>query len=548
MKIQNTPNLKLNSQKSNQTGHNKSEVAFQGAEAFTQFLRFLETNAAWGASAVDVTCMGVPRTTVDFTRGPDAGLETMRREFSSTADDAAIGAFGLGAAYLFSQGMNKEYGVKAHKILASDDMLDMLGETWNKNKDSDKQLHNFLHEIIDSTKGFNPAKEGNDANGWVEIKNNKNSIIEKLQSEIQNGPQKMSKETRAHLKALIIGETGSERNIKVEKGDKKIISSLDGFLDDIYNVSKTFVNEKVAKTFANGGIKENVFLNSLKKLNRNTAIGGLAIATGIGCSLQPLNIYLTKKKTGKSGFVGVEGREPDKSNGFKALKLGVAVAACYGIMRTIAKKPAGVLKAVQFKGITPTIPQFKFVYGLTIVSRLLAARDKNELREASIKDSLGFVNWLILGGFVSKFTALAFEKMPKFKNAGEKFIRYNKNENGASGFSWLTKSSIVTRDEVLHEALQKAGVATIKDGKAMSFKEMMKAAATHAPQARTKIRYINMIQFAGYLWSGLALGFGIPKLNIAITKSIEAKRKAKEALAQKTESIKTVSQTDKNKV
>lgn len=548
MKLQNTPNLQLNNQTRKQQLPNKSEVAFQGAEAFTQFLRFLETNQAWGASAVDVTCMGIPRTTVDFTRGPDAGLETMRREFSSTADDALIGTFGLGAAWALSQGLNNKYDIKAHKMFVSDDMLDLLGETWNKNKGSKTQLHNFLHEIVDSTKGFNPDKTGADSNGWVGINKTKNQVVNTLAEEINKSDKKMSKETRAHLKALLIGETGAEKNFKVEKDGRKIVSSIDGFLDDIYKVSKTFINKKVADTFANGGIKENVFLNSLKKLNRNTAIGGLAIATGIGCSLQPLNIYLTKKKTGKSGFVGVEGREPDNSGGFKLMKLGVAAAACYGIMRTIAKKPVDVLKAVQFKGFTPTIPQFKFVYGLTIVSRLIAARDKNELREASIKDSLGFVNWLILGGFVSKYAALAIEKMPKFKNAGEKFIRYNKNENGESGFSWLTKSSIVTRDEVLHEALQKAGVATIKDGKAMSFKEMMKAAATYAPQARTKIRYINLIQFAGYLWSGLALGFGIPKLNIAITKSIEAKRKAKEALTQKTEPSKTITPSEKNKV
>ena len=54
--------------------------------------------------------------------------------------------------------------------------------------------------------------------------------------------------------------------------------------------------------------------------------------------------------------------------------------------------------------------QFKFIYGMTIMSRIFAARDKNETRESVIKDTLGFANWLILGGFVSKLAAKAFDK------------------------------------------------------------------------------------------------------------------------------------------
>ena len=54
---------------------------------------------------------------------------------------------------------------------------------------------------------------------------------------------------------------------------------------------------------------------------------------------------------------------------------------------------------MQFNGIVPSIPQLKAVYAFTIASRLMAARDKNELRESLTKDFIGFVNWLILGDF-----------------------------------------------------------------------------------------------------------------------------------------------------
>lgn len=536
MKIQQTPNLRINSQQNNTP--KSSKIAFEGAgDTFAQFLRFLDTNQAWGATAVDLGCMGIPRTTVDFTRGPDAGLETMRREFSSTADDAAIGAFGMGAAWLVSQGLNKKYGIRADKMFISDEMLDILSHTWNEKRNSKQPLEDYLNHLIGEAKAYNPDAIGADDHGYINIDNKtRKSLIEKFTQEIKNGPEKMSKETKAYFKSLITDSTGAQKRYKLEKTiggkSRKAILSVDDLVDNIYKASKTFVKNGVAETFKNGNITENAFIKGLKKLNMRTSIIGLGIATGIGCSLQPLNMYLTKKKTGKSGFVGVEGREPDKSKGFKMLKLGVASAAALGVMRSIGKF-SEILGKVQFKGLTPTIPQFKLVYGMTIMSRLLAARDKNELREASIKDSLGFVNWLILGGFVSKLTASAFEKMDRFKN--DKFIKYNKAEDGASKFNWLTKSDIITRDEVLHSALKKAGVSTIENGKAMSFKRMMEIAKKVAPEARTKVKYLGFIQAAGYIYSGVVLGMGIPKLNIAITKSIQKKHQAKKLKEETTQ-------------
>lgn len=520
-----TPNLKKNSQPS-----------FGNSAAFTQFLRFLETNQAWGATAVDVTCMGMPRTAVDMTRSPEAGLETMRREFSSTADDALVGAFGVGVAMALSKGLNKKYDIKAHKMFVSDEALNILGHTWNETK-GENQLEKYLHGVISKSSGYNPDfadKTKIDDAGWVKIdKTAQKSVVERLAKEIKDGPESITKEAKEYLRAVIGESTGAEHKFKLQstiKGkEEKAVSNLDTYIDNIYKVSKAFMKKGVAETF-NGDITHNKFLNGLKKINKNASIGGVAIATGIGLGLQPLNMYLTRKKTGKTGFVGVEGREPDKSTSFKVLKGAIGAAAGYGVLRSIGKT-SEIMGKIRFKGFAPTLSQYKFVYGFTIVSRLLSARDKNELRESSIKDSLGFVNWLILGGFVSKFTAAGFEKMNKFKNAGEKFIRYNEKEDGKGFFNWLTNSNIVNRDEALFDGLKKAGRKVIneKTGKALSFKEMMKEAKQYAPMAVKKVKALGVIQFAGYIYSGIVLGWGIPKLNIAITNSVEKKRKAQEA-------------------
>lgn len=521
MKVQQTPNLQLNSKNKTQQDPN-----FKGGEVLTQFLNFLETNQTIGATVVDAGCMGIPRTTVDFTRGPEAGVETMRREFSSTGNHLLIGAYGAAAAYLLSCSLNNKFDLKTNKIFASDESLDVLSQIRDKHVDifkSDKNLTNYLEEIFKNIKAFNPhfAEQAKiDEKGWINIDSaTQKDVVKKFAHTLKEND--LSKDSKAYLKSLIASSTGSEKNFKIEHGKFSSSGSLEDLINNVYKISKTFMNPKVSKTFKTRTLKDNSFIQGMKTLNKRTAIAGMAIAMVIGACVQPFNIYLTKRKTGKSGFVGVEGQEPDNSGSFKLLKYGIAALGGFGILKSIGKiKPSEIINKVQFKGYLPTINQFKLVYGATLISRVFAARDKNELRETSIKDTLGFASWLILGGFVSKFTAAGFEKMAKFKN--DKFIRYNEKEHGKSTFNWLTKSSIVSREEVLHSALKKAGISTIKNGKAMTFKEMLKA----APQAaRTKVRYLGLIQFAGYLYSGLALGIGIPKLNIAITKHFQKKQK-----------------------
>lgn len=568
MKIQRTPNIQLNSRERINQNTNSKDVAFKGGEVFVQFLKFIETNPAWGATAIDVCCMGIPRTTVDFTRGPEAGLETMRREFSSTIDDALVGSFGFVAAMALAQNLNKHYNVKAHEMFASDEMLNILSHTWNEKRNAKEPVREYLSHIFENIEGFNPEHVRHDKKGWTKIGTNaKTKVVDRLAEEIKPETKEISKATKAYLKSVIMTSVGSENKFKLEKNIngkiQKTIGSLDSTIDNICKISNSFVKPEVIETFKNGDVAHNKFIGKLKHLNKGASIIGLAIAAGIGVCLQPINMYLTKKKTGKSGFVGVEGKEPDKSTKFKILKVGVASLAAFAFFKNIGK--AGeMMNKLQFRGLTPTIPQYKLVYGATIVSRLLSARDKNELRECSIKDSLGYVSWLIIGGFVSKLTAAVIERLPKFSSKDEKFIRHNKLENGSKWYNWLTKANIISREEVLQTEFKKAGLSTltndaksakiptlIKDGKrALTFKEMLKIANTNPKlkMAKSKIKYLNLIQFAGYLYSGIVLGVGIPKLNIGITKAIEKKRKTKMEKQPKLEQISQSKPNDKAEI
>lgn len=561
MKVQQL-NLPIDNKQQNNNPPSAQNPQFKGLETLAiQGLRFLQTNQAWGACAVDVGCMGAPRTAVDFTRGPDAGIETARREFSSTGNHALIGLYGSTAALLLCHGFNKLFPVQAHKMFMSDETLDFMAHHWDQVQDKPDKLTTFLDNVLSDLKGFSPEHENCDDNGFVSLQEDARKLaVTRLKKEVET-TGKLSKESLDYLKAVLAESVGSESNVKLERavGEKTLKTSgtLENIIIDIFKSAKAFTTKEVAATFGDGKpLAENKFINGLKKLNPRIAIGGLAVAVGIGSSVQPLNAYLTKKKTGKSGFVGVQGQESEKSSFFPVLKLLVAGAFAATMLRTIGKY-SEIIKKVQFKGLIPTIEQFKLIYCTTIMSRILAARDKNELRESAIKDTLGFVNWLILGGFVSTLAAAGLQKLSMFKD--EKFIRYNKKENGESWFKWLTKSSIISRDEVLLEAFKKLKLSVVKGEKALSFKEMFntmlemskkevqegKLTAEEikiAKMAIKKVRWLGAIQFAGYLWSGLALGVGIPKLNIAITKHVQKKKKAEQE-AKKQQQIKEAPDT-----
>ena len=501
-------------------------VNFTGFEEFaTLGLRFLDTNQAWGANAVDLGSMVIPRTAVDMVnRGPAAGMETGRREASGTVNHSLVGVYGTLAGLILAATMNSKYGIKAHKLFVDDETLDFLGKAWDKQvKAGNKSpLNDYLQDVFRGAE----TRVGDD---WKSIpKESVDAVVSKY-AEVLNSkdaPVTISKDLKEYAKAIIMNSTGSESSFRL--GKKQETNSISNILDNIYNVSRTFVNEKVGNAFKESkDIDTNAFLKSMKRMNLGRSMLGIGIASAVGMSIQPLNIYITKKKTGSDGFVGVEGRQKDNSAGFKALKAAAAVVFGGGIIATLGTKGGfnGLLKKIQFKGLIPTLDQFKFIYGVTIMSRFMVARDKDELRESVVKDTLGFFNWLILGNFVAKMTANAMD---------QSLLNYSAKEHGKGFFNKILKAPLVTRDEVLHRGLKAAGVDVVENGKALTFKQLLgklkdskKVSQALRKETKGKMRALSIAQVAGYVYSGLVLGVGIPKLNIYMTNKSEAKRKAR---------------------
>ena len=530
-----------------QQQNNKKVPQFKGGADIA--LRFLATNQGVGANLTDLSFMVIPRVATDAKRGPDACLETTRREASGTFNHSMIGVYGgaAGAVIATLMGINKKYGVNSNAIFAAPETINILAENKaNQIKNKKSQL-DYLKETFSNLKAYNPTSKVKqvDNEGFVKLSDKTIEEVSQIINEALNGNigyntwnDKKSSNSVYVVINKILGDTGAESKYILESVDKSSSSrtSLKTLLEDIYKVSEAFNKENVKKAFVEQveqgkTIKGNAFINTFSKFMKSRAAIGVFIGTAIGMSIQPLNIYLTKLKTGSDGFVGVEGRSKDDSTGFKVLKAGAAAAFGGLTMWTLGSGFKGLMDKMAFKGMLPTISQLKGIYGLTIISRLIAARDKDELRESLTKDTLGFLSWLVLGDVVNRITAESLDKsvMNRTKEVANKGF-----------FTRIAKSSLKTRDEILIEALASKNIKTVKEegGKviAKTFNEMLKDLDKLPEELRksTKKRLgtLNKAQLAGYAFSGLVLGLGIPNLNIYITNKLDKKRKAKLAEQQ----------------
>lgn len=518
----------------------QSQPRFTGAPetVATLLLRFLDTNQAIGANSVDLCSMVIPRTVYDFhKRGADAGVETARRESMGTINHSLVGVYGTLGGMLVASALNRRFkndNLRVDKLFADNATTDILARyrlnsLRKEPKPEVSNVKSYLNEVFDNLKVYNPANK-DAVDGWVGIKGKERDlVIEKLEDLLKNGKKdQIDKDSLNYIKNLLVSSTGGEKQVKLEffkdgKLEKKATNNLSTFIENLHNVSKVYMKKDIEEIFKNSvDIDSNAFVNALKSMNLKRSVIGLGIATAIGVSTQPINKYLTFKKTGQTGFVGVEGREEDHSTKFKIMKTVAGILLAGAAISTITTKPSEFLSKIQFKGMLPTVDQLKLVYGMTIGSRLLAARDKDELRESAIKDSLGFLNLLVLGALVAKGSAKLLDK--------SKSLITLKPNSGKGFVNWLKNSTLRNRDEVLLTELKAHGKEVIKDGKALTFKELMKLSETLPTDVQKslkgKLRVLNLSQAIGYLYSGLVLGVGVPALNAHMTAKSDAKYKA----------------------
>ena len=523
--IQQTNLLRTNQKSNTNNNTQNNQVSFKGA-GWTAFLDYLATNPVWGATATDVGFMGTPTTSMEIIRrGWGYGAEAGFREYTSTLNDASVGLYGLGAGTVIAGMLKKDGITNPQRIFASNESVDVHADLWKASKGD---VNKYIENYVDHLKGFNPNSPLADAEGYVKVADNcKQGIIEDMKTLAEGGLDKkeLSKVTQ-RLNAKLVEATGSESELMLKHGDKAATSTVTTVTDDFYRMTKALKETGEVS-------KIDKFTSKLKAFGKGRALLGLGAAMMISASFQPINVWITKKRTGSDSFGGDESRARDTSASFKAKKL-ASMGAMAGIMLTTMKaKPSQFLDRMLFKGTAPTINQFKGLYGTTILSRMWMGRDNDELREINIKSILGYLNWLVLGNFVEKGVVMAME------DKNNPLLRYNEetSKNGflhkhfGKGVDKFFNSSITSRREILTEALKEQGVSVVNsDGSAKKMKQLLKDFEKITnPIAKKNLKLKTWAQLAGYLYSGIVLGAGVPYLNISVTNHVTNKRNAKKA-------------------
>lgn len=505
--------------------HNKIQTkpAFGNA-----VMNYLASNQAIGAFAVDMGFMVIPRTAIDFTRTPEAGMETGRRELVSCLLYAGMGAFGLVAAHIvgaFSK--SKKYDVPLHKINAGSSTFDALAHTWNgaldnygghfNNKTS--TVDDYLNNVFNSVTGLSDNTK-TPINSKPKIQ--KEIVKELKELLLSKNDYQLAKDTRTKLVQKIIKITGASEHLNlVNKTSEIEINGIKQFeqiklsaadlLDNVYSLGRTFMQDKVAAEFKkSSNLADNEFVKSFKRFNSHKMLLGIGMVSAVAFSMQAVNRWLTKKKTGSDGFVVYKDKEgtgekaqKDKSTSFKVAKGLSAGAIGWFALSQIGGKLKDLPKKLEFTKLLPTMNHYKYAYGLTIAGRLLASSDKNELRETATRDFLGFASWLVLGDVVAKIAARAFEKSKNIK-------LLNCEDKTLTGFAKIMKSSLKTHEELLYS-------------------DTAKMASEGTKKA---LKYLNISQLSGYAYSGLLLGLFIPMLNKAVTNKLHDKEIEKKKIAK----------------
>lgn len=521
------------------SNYKRSPAFGSASDLLSQGLRYLNVNEAVGATLVDFGFMAMPRTLVDARRGLDAGVETGIRENSGTLNHVLIGTVGGLSALALSGKFNKQYDVYSHSIFANNETIDILGRIWHKNfanlkYDKKKLQHTFYKETMERLRGLN-SEDGVSAK-WVKLSEETVDKIAQTYTELSQDRslrgKKLPSDKINYLRNLIVSDTGAEKGFKLlASNGKEVNFPIISFLDDLFSLGRAFSTHKVARAFeaSINDFNSNTFIKELKGLKIRSALLALSISSAMGASVQPFNRWLTKKRTGSDGFVGVANHPDVKENklevskSFIAAKIFAALGMLGVSLASISTNFKEIPNKIQFKGKIPTLNHFKFVYGFTVASRFLAARSSDELREACFKDILGFVNWLILGGFVTKGIVTMLNS--------KELLNSTSDSKTKGVINWLKNKSVKTVDEVLqYDLVKKAGISTVtSDNKAIPFKDMLKKARElKMTDTLKKIKILSFAQAAGYVYSGLVLGILIPKLNIKMTEWNNRKKATQE--------------------
>ena len=493
-----------------------NQTTFKGPldGTLTNVLRACDTNEMVNAVGLDVGSMVIPRSYYDTKqRNEFAGAETFFREISGTFINCiSAGLFAQIISRVASKFVMRD--VKTNPASwYSKNSIEVLKTAWDETRDTKKYVQKVFENLygidghnLNSFKNIDWQKvEWNDEKVWKKINwKNKNytGIENRLKSkddfintfvkliEDKNIGKDDKKYVLSIMDKRLTNALGAGRANIVNINGKKLESTLWNILRDTQDMGRDI--------FTNKNVDIETAFKKIKKVNTIKGVGAITGACLLGLTNQYINRKITEKRTGKKGFVGdvdfVQNAhnevKKDKTLIFK--KLG-ASALMLGMVASVmrVKNFKEFAKKLEFTGPITSGNAIKTVYAANITGRFMAADNGTELRESMTRDYLGFLNWLVFGGFAAKGVANLLDKK------GKELFNYSKDGRGLK--HWLNDMTLKTHNELA--------------SKGREF-------------AKRNIWKLNTAHAAGIAYSAITLGILLPMLNKKVTEHNAKKHQA----------------------
>ncbi len=452
----------------------KNEVnpSFNGlADGAIWLVQQCEKQPMINVSVLDLSTAIIPRTIVETKESNGyAGFEAFRRESSGLIVNCLIPSFiVMAVAGLLQRPIMS--GFKKSNLIntwANEDAINKIQKYYKDASgiDQKEKIYNTFRDQLGSLVGID-GKEIKDFADILKIQRDVdgkfsgkigNEKVHNAVTELVNLTQANKYSSKAFKKAYrdIVSETLIAENIKF-KGDQGFFSNnLESLCEDTVKMVRGVVKENITDS----NILSKYF-SSAKKLVNWKSIGGLGLIIPLAISMQPINRWITHKVSGKKGapiykdfakdseHKELSPKEKQELLVQKFISIGSMLGVC--CLSMFMDRP--VWKNIfQFKGIFPTMDQARIISTATFASRMGASEDRNELREATVRDIATFSSFYFLGDYVAKGIATFLEH--KNKNKGVHLINRLKEapDKDANVFKkfwhWAKHTSLKSSDEL----------------------------------------------------------------------------------------------------
>ena len=423
----------------------KHQPAFKGVgDVLLRGIQLCEEMPMVNVSVLDLSTAIIPRTIIETKESNAyAGMEAFRRESSGLIVNCLLPSFivmGM-AALLQKTGLFKDIKGMSN-VWANEESLKIVQKyLQNAEGKGSIKLEHALKSFVNDLSGI----DGNTKKAFKDFDLQSGIKAAAKSSRLKNGKKLFN---RGY--AEIAGKTHMTEHL--ELNGKVLSKNLKGFMEDFVYVHKAVEKNgiKTAEEFSK-------FINKSVKLVNWKSFAGLGVILPLAISMQPLNRWLTARHSGVKGapiykdFAQNKDNRELSSNEKAALlkQKFISVGSMLAVMLMSMGFKLPNKQILQFKGIFPTMDQARFISTATFASRMMASEDKNELREATIRDIATFSSLYFLGDYAAKGVATLIEKVrpdvkllnrlketPKDANAMKKFLH------------WVKDVSLKSSDEV----------------------------------------------------------------------------------------------------